>query len=481
MSQAHTASPQNATTGEPAPSRTARIRHFLHQRLRKTHRIPHKSLEFACMLVGATLVALTSLGFAELADLALDWNAQWTARHPLATWIMLPLGLAALAWYTPRHAPFVAGSGIPQVIAAISLPYGPLKNRLVTFWQTLAKIPLTLLAMLIGASVGREGPSVQVGAAVMLAWGDVCRRHGIAFRGLTANELMATGAAGGLAAAFNAPLAGVVFAIEELGRGVVLHWGRRVLLGVLAAGFILVAIKGNNPYFPQYAGATTVPDMTLWVGLCGIVCGVLGGIFARLLFRGAASCVPAFLRGPVRRHPVLLAIVMGLLLAALGTWTHGQTYGTGYQMVTQALDGHPIAPPETGLAKLAATVFTYWTGIAGGIFTPALSTGAGIGSHLASLAGGMVDERLLVLLCMSAFLAGATQSPVTASVIVMEMTGSQPVLIWSLIGSLVAALVSRQIHPRPFYHSAAGRFRQRIQEESLSQEPERPKSSEPPS
>ena len=188
MSQAHTASPQNATTGEPAPSRTARIRHFLHQRLRKTHRIPHKSLEFACMLVGATLVALTSLGFAELADLALDWNAQWTARHPLAAWIMLPLGLAALAWYTPRHAPFVAGSGIPQVIAAISLPYGPLKNRLVTFWRTLAKIPLTLLAMLIGASVGREGPSVQVGAAVMLAWGDVCRRHGIAFRGLTAKH-----------------------------------------------------------------------------------------------------------------------------------------------------------------------------------------------------------------------------------------------------------------------------------------------------
>ena len=88
-------------------------------------------------------------------------------------------------------------------------------------------------------------------------------------------------------------------------------------------------------------------------------------------------------------------------------------------------------------------------------------------------------SRLLVLLCMSAFLAGATQSPVTASVIVMEMTGSQPVLIWSLIGSLVAALVSRQIHPRPFYHSAAGRFRQRIQEEGPSQESERPRPPEP--
>ena len=83
MSQAHSAITQNAATGKPAPSRTApsrtaRIRHFLHRRLRKTHRIPHKSLEFACMLIGAALVALTSLGFAELADLALDWNARWT-------------------------------------------------------------------------------------------------------------------------------------------------------------------------------------------------------------------------------------------------------------------------------------------------------------------------------------------------------------------------------------------------------------------
>lgn len=422
------------------------------------------------MLLGAGLVAFTSLGFAKLADLVLDFNAHWTRQYPAAAWVVLPSGLAALAWFTPRYAPFVAGSGIPQVIAAISLPYGPHKNRLVMFWQTLTKIPLTLFAMLIGASVGREGPSVQVGAAVMLAWGDTCRRHGIAFRGLTANELMATGAAGGLAAAFNAPLAGVVFAIEELGRGVVLHWGRRVLLGVLAAGFILVAIRGNSPYFPQYSGATTVPDMFLWVGLCGIICGILGGVFARLLFRGAASYVPPLLRGQVRRHPILLAIVMGLLLAALGIWTHGQTYGTGYQIVTQTFGNQPIDPPQTGLAKLAATVFTYWTGIAGGIFTPALSTGAAIGGQLATMTGGLIDERLLVLLCMSGFLAGATQSPVTASVVVMEMTGSQPVLIWSLIGSLIATLISRQIHPRPFYHSAAGRFRQRIQEEGRQPE-----------
>lgn len=87
----------------------------------------------------------------------------------------------------------------------------------------------------------------------------------------------------GLAAAFNAPLAGVIFAIEELGRGVMLRWERRVLMGVLAAGFILVAIQGNSPYFPRYQGATSVSYLYLWLAICGVVCGTLGGIFGRLL------------------------------------------------------------------------------------------------------------------------------------------------------------------------------------------------------
>ncbi|WP_439257956.1 chloride channel protein [Lonepinella sp. BR2271] len=441
------------------------IRYFLHKKLRQTHRISRKTVEFSCLLIGASLVSLFSLGFAKLAEFGLELNAQWTASYPLAVWVVLPLGLAALAWFTPRYTPFVGGSGIPQVIAAMSLPHGSRKSHLVQFVQTLWKIPLTFLAMLFGASVGREGPSVQVGAAVMLAWGNWCHHHNVAFRGLNANELMAAGAGGGLAAAFNAPLAGVIFALEELGRGVILRWERRVLLGVLAAGFILVAIDGNNPYFPLYKGATNADQILLWVLLCGVICGVFGGIFARLLAKGVAGVVPGVIRGWVRRHPILIAMILGLVLAGLGTYTHGQTYGTGYKVVTQALGGELVEPEVTGIAKLFATVATYWTGIAGGIFTPALTVGAGIGSQIAGFTGGLVDARLLVLLCMAAFLAGATQSPVTAAVVVMEMTGSQPVLIWLLIGGIIATIVSRQIMPKPFYHFAAGRFRQRIQEQ----------------
>jgi len=109
---------------------------------------------------------------------------------------------------------------------------------------------------------------------------------------------------------------------------------------------------------------------------------------------------------------------------------------------------------------------SYWAGIPGGIFTPALTTGAGIGQHLWELTGGEVDRRVLVLISMAAFLAAATQSPLTASVIVMEMTGSQPMLFWLLVGALSASVVARQFCPQPFYHFAAGRYRRQAQVEA---------------
>src|SRR5690606_39280349 len=110
---------------------------------------------------------------------------------------------------------------MPQVIGAVSMAPGPAQTGLVSLRQTLWKIPLTFLGLAAGASAGREGPSVQVGAALMLAWGRLWQRLGVPLRGSHANELLAAGAAGGLAAAFNARLAGVLFAIAEIGRGTV--------------------------------------------------------------------------------------------------------------------------------------------------------------------------------------------------------------------------------------------------------------------
>ncbi|WP_116520702.1 chloride channel protein [Achromobacter insuavis] len=447
----------------PTPLRriATRLRHLLRRKLRQTNRLSRKSLQMALLLGGAALVALVSLGFAYLADLALEWNREWVGHAGWLALLVLPCALAALRWATLRFAPNAAGSGIPQVIGALSLPPGPGQRSLVSLAQVLWKIPLAFFGMLAGASIGREGPSVQVGAAVMLAWGDFWKRRGLQLRGFHANELLAAGAAGGLAAAFNAPLAGVIFAIEELGRGTVLRWQRLVLIGVLAAGFLVVAIQGNNPYFGTFAGAPLAHGMLWWVLICAALNGALGGIFARLLGKGPAAMAPASWRAWIRAHPIWTAFAMGVALALIGLATAGSVYGTGYGAAADLLSGETqhALPAGFGLAKLAATVASYWAGIPGGIFTPALTTGAGIGHHIWELAGEGVDQRVLVLVSMAAFLAAATQAPLTASVVVMEMTGSQPMLFWLLVGSLLASGVSRQFCPQPFYHLAAGRFR----------------------
>ncbi|HEY0293967.1 MAG TPA: chloride channel protein [Bordetella sp.] len=439
--------------------------------MRHTGRLSRKSLRLILLLIGAALVALVSLGFARMADAALEWNRRWTSAHGWLAFIVLPLGLLALRWLTLRFAPYAGGSGIPQVIGALSLPPGRPQWRLVSM-QTAWKVPLTFLGMLMGASVGREGPSVQVGAAVMLAWSRLCVRLGVPLRGLDLRELIAAGAAGGLAAAFNAPLAGVVFAIEELGRGIALRWQRRVLIAVLTAGFLVVAVAGNNPYFGHFGGAAFAHGMLAWTLLCCLVNGVLGGVFARLLEKGLAGSLPEALGAAVRRHPYWLAAGMGLLMACLGMLTAGAVYGTGYAAAAGMLAGEPAPVAGFGLAKLIATVASYWAGIPGGIFTPALTTGAGIGHQIWHWAGAGVDQRVLVLLSMAAFLAAATQAPLTASVVVMEMTGSQPMLFWLLAASLGASVVSRQFSPQPFYHLMAGRFRrQTLAAEAFASKP----------
>jgi H+/Cl- antiporter ClcA len=199
--------------------------------------------------------------------------------------------------------------------------------------------------------------------------------------------------------------------------------------------------------------------MLMWVIICAALNGALGGIFARLLGKGVAGSTPRSWRAWVRAHPIWVAFIMGLILAVIGLATAGTVYGTGYGVAANLLSGQDSAPASFGLAKLAATVVSYWAGIPGGIFTPALTTGAGIGHHIWQLAGEGVDHRVLVLVSMAAFLAAATQAPLTASVVVMEMTGSQPMLFWLLVASLLASVVSRQFCPQPFYHLAAGRFR----------------------
>ena len=407
---------------------------------------------------GAVLVALVAIGFTQAAN-----AAQVLFAHALglggrrgvgrlAGFIVSPLGLAVAVLLTRRVFPGAQGSGIPQAIAALEMREARTVSVVLSARLAFGKILLTLLGLASGASIGREGPTVQIGASIMHALG---RLRGVEHMEMRRALILAGGAAG-IAAAFNTPLAGVVFAIEELSHSFEARTSGTTLTAVILAGIASLALVGNYSYF----GTTTVTlafgPGWLAVLLCGVAGGLAGGAFSTILLR-AGGGFPGRAGRWVMRHPVGFAGLCGLLLALLG-WASGDTtYGTGYEQARQLVEGGAPLPPGFPALKFAATLVSYLSGIPGGIFAPSLAVGAGLGQWLAPLLPG-APSAAVVLLGMVGYFAGVVQAPITAAVIVMEMTANQAMTVPLMATALLAYAVSRAICPTPLYGTLAARF-----------------------
>jgi H+/Cl- antiporter ClcA len=400
---------------------------------------------------GAVLVALVALAFARAADAAQDGFAWITDGRPLLVLLLAPGGLALSVWLTRRVFPGAQGSGIPQVIAALHMDDARAIGVVLSLRIAVGKILLTLLGLLCGASIGREGPTVQVGASIMNTLGRV--------EGLPASlrrSLVLAGGAAGVAAAFNTPIAGVVFAIEELSHSFETRTSGTVLTAVILGGITTFALAGNYNYFGVSHAELTLHSGWAAVLLCALLGGAAGGLFSWVLVT-ASGGLPGRAGRMLIRHPIAFAALCGLALALLGLATDGATYGTGYAQARGVVEGTAALPPFFAVAKLLATVVSYLSGIPGGIFAPSLAVGAGIGEWLAHVVP-WTPESSVVLLGMVAYFAGVVQAPITATVIVMEMTADQRMTIPLLATSMLAYAVSRLICRRPLYGALAMRF-----------------------
>jgi H+/Cl- antiporter ClcA len=425
-------------------------------RLRRASRLPlfsprqwKRRLVFWC---GAILVALVALGFAQAADAAQDTFARIVGQRAWLVLLMAPAGLTASVWLTRNVFPGAQGSGIPQTIAALHLVDRTAIATILSLRVACGKIVLTLLGLLCGASIGREGPTVQIGAAIMHALGRSLRLPRIELE----RALVLAGGAAGVAAAFNTPLAGVVFAIEELSHSFEARTSGTVLTAVIMAGITTLALAGNYTYF----GVSSV-ELGMGAGwaavlLCALVGGLAGGAFSETLIR-AARGLPGLSGRLVQRHPVMFAAVCGLSIAGIGLASGGSSYGTGYDQARGLVEGSAHLPAAFALYKLAATTVSYLSGIPGGIFAPSLSVGAGLGQWLSHLVPS-APSGAVVLLGMVAYFSGVVQAPITATLIVMEMTDNQRMTIPLLATAMLAFGVSRLICRRPLYGALARRF-----------------------
>jgi H+/Cl- antiporter ClcA len=304
------------------------------------------------------------------------------------------------------------------------------------------KLALTVVGLGCGASVGREGPTVQLGAALML---QAARLGGMAH----ARGLILAGSAAGIAAAFNAPLAGIVFAIEEMGRGYQARTNGLVLSAVIIAGLASLAILGPYTYFGVTDATAAFPrDMPL-VLACGVIGGALGAGFSG----GPLRIVRRICRwraGQPAAKVVAVAAAAGLVVAVTGIAAGGLTFGTGYEQARGAIEGEAL-PPAFFAAKLVASLASVVSGIPGGLFAPALSVGAGLGSTVGLVLGA--DIGLAAILGMVAYFSGVVQAPMTAFVIILEMTGNHDNVIPLMTAAMLGYGTSRLLSPEPLYHA----------------------------
>lgn len=398
--------------------------------------------------IGALLTGLVALAFAWLADQAF---VLFKRTLDVATWLPLlitPLGFGLLAWVTNRWFANARGSGIPQVIAALESPSRRLRAQVLALPVAAIRMCFTLGALLVGGSVGREGPTVHVGAAVIYAFG---RRLGLHGRNMTGGLILAGGAAG-IAAAFNTPLAGIVFAIEELSRTFEQRFSGLVLTAVLIGGAVTLGLMGHYAYFGDIGGG--LPSGWGWseVPACALLGGVLGGLYVKLVLPSETGWLGRMSRLRAR-FPARFAAVCGLLLAMLGLISGNHVYGTGYEETRALLEGHPVTDSSFVLWKFLANVVSYLAGIPGGLFSPSLSIGAAFAPLVSLLPD--VNPQTCALLGMGAYLAGVTRSPLTASVIVLELSHSPDLVIPMLAVTVLASAVSGWISPVSLYHALA--------------------------
>ncbi len=395
---------------------------------------------------GALAIGLISVAFAWMADAAhalFRTLTEGPGGRPWLPLVLTPAGFVLCAWLAARFFPNAQGSGIPQAMAARHLRSHAERGRLLSLRMVVGKIGLTVIGLACGASIGREGPTVQVGASLML---ESARIGGMA----RSRGLILAGSAAGIAAAFNAPLAGIVFAIEEMGRGYDARTNGLVLSAVIIAGLASLGILGNYTYFGVSDATAGLGDWFL-VLACGVGGGALGALFSQAVIR-LTRRIRRWQAEHRRARWTVLAVagVAGLVAAGVGVASGGTTFGTGYEAARGAIEGTAPAPVYF-LLKLVATLASTVSGIPGGLFAPSLAVGAGLGSSLALLLGSNVG--LAAVLGMAGYFSGVVQAPMTAFVIILEMTGNHdnviPLMAASVLGYGTARLVARE----PLYHA----------------------------
>lgn len=368
-----------------------------------------------------------------------------------AWWVFIvaPAGFVVSWLLVNRFSPSSSGSGIPQLLAGIQ--HSGQKNgakevlKLLNVKVIIVKIASSLALLLGGGAIGREGPTIQISGAI---FNTVYRFVPDFWPKINQRLMLISGGAAGLAAAFNTPLGGIVFAIEELGKTHLNAIRTHLFTAVIIAGLTSQLFLGSY----LYIGTPPVQELKGWAIFYVIIAAILSGFSGY----GFSAILLRIVRWKkiltTNRKKFFWALLMGILFATLVYFTGNTTVGSGKTLMINLLFNEETTSKwHTFPSRFLGSVISYVSGGAGGIFAPSLSIGASLGDTIVALLGIPEFKNLIIITAMIAFMTGVTHAPFTSFILVLEMTNRHTSVFAMMLAAVIAIGVAKLFDTKSLY------------------------------
>lgn len=393
----------------------------------------------------------------KLLEIILHW-------HDWMIFIIAPIGFVLSWWLVKEFAPNAKGSGIPQVMAAVELanPKEHTKIRsLLSLKIIVFKILSSVILVIGGGAVGREGPTIQIAGSIFRKVNEYLPHW---WPKISKKNMIMTGAAAGLAAAFNTPLGGIVFAVEELSKTHINYFKTALFTAVIIAGLTAQTFAGSY----LYLGYPKTNDVSLMVMFPIVLVAGIAGIMASQLSVTMLKMNDWKKRKlKTDRSNVIFLVVCALFIASIAYFINREVLGSGKEIMQRVLftqDKHEdwYVP----ILRMLGPALSFTSGGAGGIFAPALTAGASIGSVISGAIHLTPNESNVVILGgMVAFLTGITRAPFTSAIIVLEMTDRHSLIFHLMLAGMVSSIASILVSRHSLYDVIKVNFLAEIRKE----------------
>ncbi|WP_265428742.1 chloride channel protein [Chryseobacterium sp. YIM B08800] len=416
----------------------------------RNEQLKHNLLQAIPFWIGSVITGFFAVMYAKifawsenLLHFILDW-------HDWMIFIIAPIGFVLSWWLVKEFAPNAKGSGIPQVMAAVELA-NPKEHRkirsLLSIKIIVFKIISSVVLVIGGGAVGREGPTIQIAGSIFRKVNEYLPEW---WPKISKKNMIMTGAAAGLAAAFNTPLGGIVFAVEELSKTHINYFKTALFTAVIIAGLTAQTLAGSY----LYLGYPKTNDVSLMVMFPIILVGGIAGILASQLSVTMLK-INNWKKRKLKtdKSNVLFLVGCALVIAFISFFISREVLGSGKEIMERVLftpDKHEdwYIP----ILRMLGPALSFTSGGAGGIFAPALTAGASIGSVISGIIHLTPNETNVVILAgMVAFLTGITRAPFTSAIIVLEMTDRHSLIFHLMLAGMVSSLFSILVSRHSLY------------------------------